>query len=234
MQKLKAYYTRRLGISLIALLCFITASAQNGSFGVKFGLNTSNFAGEVLVSESDDDTYRWTDRNNFGILVTYSKFDNLALTAEFNYVNKGSMFQSISQRNVLERNIRLSYLEVPIMAKKFFLTGEKVKPNVFTGPSFNFLFVALEDINEKSLAGLEIRNIDSYDVSNLYNPVELSWVIGFGVHYPITKAYWANLDFRFNGGITDITDNDNDAIGAEKVWTRQNTFTVNLAITIPY
>lgn len=215
------------------LLCLLlsgiiaTATAQTSSFGVKYGLNTSNFAGDLYVNESGDDTYKWINRENIGVSVTYSRSKTFALTFEFNYVNIGSDFQSITARNILERKIQLTYLEFPVLAKIFFLQGKKVKPNIFIGPSINFLFVAIEDIEERSLAGLLIREIKNKDVWNEYNPYELSLITGYGVNLSIGKGFWLNIDFRFSYGLTDITQNSN-------LTTKQNTFTVNTAVTIPY
>lgn len=103
---------KKLFFAAVLLLASQSMSAQSllsrFHFGVKAGVNTSNF------SDASFDTDILTGFHA-GAIVNFSITDNLSIQQEFLYSEQGAKIKNVFNSN--ERDLKLSYFSVPILVK---------------------------------------------------------------------------------------------------------------------
>ncbi|MFC1569984.1 porin family protein [bacterium] len=230
---------------LLFLVCsgiLSSASAQPFSFGIKYGLNTSRFTGDLAILSNADESYNDKNGYNFGVVLAYDLSESFTVAGEINYVKKGSIYQSIGETELLIKDIQLNYLEVPILVRFNFLKNLAIKPCIFMGPSFNFFksgaenkhWMSLKPPSDEDLIEYFLEEyvltvypseyyLEDYIVTDLYRSIELSVISGFGFQQTIKKDIQLNIDFRFHYGLTDIK--------KDLLLGNQKTLSVNMAIT---
>lgn len=186
-------YYRHLFLLLFSLFSFFSV-AQNTSIGIKGGLNLAD-----LAYENDLET-SFKPGLLVGGFITYSTDSGFGFGGELNYVMRGT--------ELVDQNITLNYLELPLYVKYFFgQPGEKLRPKVMLGPSLGFLLSADAATN---------------DVSENFETIDAGLMLAGGVNYSLGGGKWLNLDLRYTYGLTNISAFEN----APEVFNR------NLALTV--
>jgi len=115
---------KKILLSILAVVAFGTASAQDMKFGVKAGANFSNFTGDV---DSDGLTSFY-----IGGLVDFAVSEKFHVQPELLYSMEGA------------KDAEISFLRIPIMAKYYIAEGF----NLQAGPSIGFKVSADEGLDE--------------------------------------------------------------------------------------
>ncbi len=187
--------------------------AQTTSLGVRGGVNFSGMTGDNAPNSE------MKVGGNFGAFAEYSSASMWGVTAEINYMMKGTDIEEDNNTPVLFPNntnvIKLNYLNIPVYGNLFFGTG-KLRPKIFLGPSFNVLMQATATTESG----------DDIDLDDTIEGFELAAVGGVGLHYQFTNENWAILDVRYHWGISDIHNDDN-------VELTNQVLSVNLGFSFP-
>jgi hypothetical protein len=158
------------------------------SFGPEVGLNVTKFGGDE--SESD---YRTGIA--LGLGVTYSVQNTYGLTTKVLYSQRGAKNGDMK--------ISMKYIEVPIMGR-FFLNRDGVcRPNIFVGPSFNFLTGVSSKLNDGD-------NVEDKDFKDTYNTFDFGLTGGIGLNWLIGNETRIIIDGRYTHGLSDIAKSDSD------------------------
>ncbi len=188
-----------------AMLCFAlvltlgvnTIYAQPINFGLKGGLNFSNFGG--------DDAGTWDSRTGFsfgGFLVS-SFSDMFFIQPELIFTTKGATTTSTFETGDREtRQLKFSYLEFPILGKLVIpLSGSNLQPLLYAGPYMAF------KVSSKLHIEREISDTESsYDDARA---TDFGLVFGGGVGLPV-RANLIALEIRYNMGLTSFDDSDSN------------------------
>jgi hypothetical protein len=141
----------------------MTAQAQQTKFGIKGGINFSNFNDENFNDLVGADLNL---KSNSGLMV--GAFFNVAsgpfsIQPEVLYTQKGADFAGGG-------SVSLDYLEVPLLLKFVVLPGP-IQPNFFAGPYVGFVLESKADI-----AGI---NLDFQDDSQ----TDWGGILGVGINF---------------------------------------------------
>ncbi|WP_291118208.1 porin family protein [Flavobacterium sp. UBA6135] len=115
---------KKIMLSILAVVAFGTANAQDIKFGVKAGANFSNFTGDV---DSDGLTSFY-----IGGLVDFAVSEKFHVQPELLYSMEGA------------KDAEMSFVRIPIMAKYYVAEGF----NLQAGPSIGFKVSADDGLDE--------------------------------------------------------------------------------------
>lgn len=188
---------RKLMIAAIAVVGISATglAQQQVKFGPKAGVNLANLSG------MDD-----TDMKigfHVGAVAEIKFNDKFSLQPELLYSAQGTkidMSMDIPMIGKLEFEYKtnLDYINIPIMAKYYFVEGFSVE----AGPQVSFLIKA----EEKAKSDGESETLDIKDGLN-----SIDFGLGFGLAYDLPQGLFINA--RYNLGLTDIVkDNNGDAV----------------------
>lgn len=188
---------RKLMIAAIAVVGISATglAQQQVKFGPKAGVNLANLSG------MDD-----TDMKigfHVGAVAEIKFNDKFSLQPELLYSAQGTkidMSMDIPMIGKLEFEYKtnLDYINIPIMAKYYFVEGFSVE----VGPQVSFLIKA----EEKAKSDGESETLDIKDGLN-----SIDFGLGFGLAYDLSQGLFINA--RYNLGLTDIVkDNNGDAV----------------------
>lgn len=187
-------------IIALALGTVVSTQAQEDEirFGAKAGLNLATITG--------DGTDELSTRTSFhvGALVEIPISDKFAFQPELLFSNQGAKFEFNGATFTDESTIKLSYLNLPLMAKFYVAEGFSIQ----AGPQIGLLLSA-KDEGEDSIDG-EYED----DIKDELKGIDFG--LNFGLGYQLDMGLF--FDARYNLGLTDIADeraNDDD-------WSNQN------------
>ncbi|MFD2552309.1 porin family protein [Bizionia sediminis] len=177
----------------IAVIGFTQVSAQDFSYGVKAGLNIATLSGDDI--ENNDPKLGL----HIGATGEYMVTEKFAIQADLLYSMQGlkqSGFEEINfngetSRLDLESDVKLNYINLPIMFKYYITKGF----NVELGPQVGFLVSAKADVELKStssITGTETIKIDQ-DIKDQTKSVDFA--LAFGLGYKFDSGL--NLGARF-------------------------------------
>lgn len=172
-------------ISSITLCILITSSLMAGEFtgiGINLGYNSSTFAGNDIPGKGVSSQGGVA----IGGFVGYTFNQRFSLRQEVLFTIKGAKINTIG--DVYLSNLFM-YIELPLLAKMTFLSGQKVQPNIFIGPAFDLTIMATNDV-------AVLEDIRSYDLG-----------IVFGAGIDVWKI---SIDVRFNIGLLNFDQSDDD------------------------
>jgi hypothetical protein len=163
---------------------------RNDHYGIKGGMNMSNLSTDPAGLE-DADTLQ-----SFALGIWYGRPLNrqFSLLAEGLYSVKGDA-ESGDEYDV---STKVSYLDIPVLAKMGFMHGGPIQPSVFLGPS-----MAL-NLSAKSRFEGEGSEIE-VDVKDQMNTFDLGLVVGGGVEFPVGKRSFG-VELRYSKGLTNAVD----------------------------
>ena len=128
-----------------------------------------------------------------GGFITYSTESLLGFTAEVMYSGKGTSYDVGS----LKIRQNLHYVDIPLMARIFFNHTGALRPNLFIGPSLNFLVKAEGDVSNGTNNNTQLE-----DFTKDCNSFEFGGVAGLGLNIKTMGTQWLNFDVRYNMGFT--------------------------------
>ncbi|KIA99658.1 porin family protein [Flavobacterium sp. JRM] len=180
---------KKITLSIVAVLAFGFANAQEVKFGVKGGINLSTFTGDVENVSS-----------KVGFQV--GGFAEIKLTEKFSiqpellYSLQGAKIDQSEEGYRYESTEKFSYLNIPVMAKYY--VAEKF--SLEAGPQIGFLLSAKSDFTETddffgTTSGDE-------DVKDSYKSIDFG--VNFGAGYDFTENLSAGI--RYNLGLSNIAD----------------------------
>ena len=171
-------------LSLLALS--ISATAQT-KFGVKGGINVSNFTGDLPNSRSKIGFYA-------GGYATIKIDDKFAFQPELLYSAQGAKLKSVSANipqygNVLaDLQFNLSYINIPLMFKYYTSEGLSIE----AGPQIGLLVSAKADVIDRKI-----------NINDAFKSADFGLNVGLGYELP----NGVNFGARYSFGLTDINEN---------------------------
>lgn len=172
-----------------ALALVSQVQAQGGkvwSIGPEVGVNFSKYGRDAGPNDLKTGIVA-------GFFVTHSIVNNFGITAKFLLSQRGAQYATPSAPNVTTKQT-LNYLEVPILGR-FFLTSQgKFRPNLFVGPSFNFLLSGTNKVGDTD-PGFTKENYNSFD---------FGLTGGLGLNFAIADETRILLDARYVYGLSNI------------------------------
>ncbi len=178
---------KKLILSIIVSL-FIVANvlSQEIRFGVKGGLNISKFNSKTNAPFSEN-----TGRVGFhvGGLIEISLNEKFAIQPELLFSTQGSNINSG------ERELRLNYLQLPVMGKYKIVKGLSAE----AGPVLGYLLSAKFNGLVNSEDGRE-----TIDIKDGYKSVNVA--LGIGASYKLKSDIFFGL--RYNIGLSNINNED--------------------------
>lgn len=121
-------------LTTIAILAFGFANAQQTRFGVKGGLNITNFSGD-----NDSNALVGFQLGGFAEIKV---IERLSIQPELLFSTQGASFDAIGNNNDID--YKLNYINIPVLAK-FYITKQFT---VEAGPQLGFLVSAKRDGND--------------------------------------------------------------------------------------
>lgn len=153
---------KRLIISLFLIFLIINPRLR-GEVSIKPGFKLGGGASTIFGL----DTYLQSWQPSFcaGIFVELNVWNRLAVAAELNFVRKGSLYRLDSDGLEYRENYLFDYLEVPVLAKYYILSGRRPEFYIYAGPSVAFnlkarLKATFDDLEET----VEVDNLRGTDL----------------------------------------------------------------------
>lgn len=166
---------KKVFIAFVCATSLLSAKAQV-KFGVKAGVNISNFTGDVSENKSKLSL-------NAGAYAKIPLFASFSLNPEVLFSGEGSKFDEGS----IDVKYNTNYINVPVLFQYNHASGFFAH----TGPQIGFL------IGAKAKA-----DGNSQDIKELFKKTNVSWAVGAGY---ITKlGIGANI--RYNLGLANVID----------------------------
>ncbi|MBS7232296.1 PorT family protein [Flavobacterium psychroterrae] len=173
-------------LSAVAVMAFMSVSAQETRFGVKAGANLSTFGGDAEDAKS-------LVGFQVGGFAEIKLTDKFAIQPEILFSTQGAKSEESGLGYSYEDKILLSYLNIPVMAKYY--VAEKF--SVEAGPQIGFLLSA-KDKYEFSDNGMS--DSGKQDVKDNYESIDFG--VNFGAGYDFTENLSVGL--RYNLGLSNI------------------------------
>jgi hypothetical protein len=194
--------------SLVCTLAVLTIAAGVGTaradgprveFGIRAGLNLASVNGDDASFDnvSPENRVAFSGGLFAGIRVT----PNFLIQPEVLYTEKGARYEAAGE----EAEIRLDYVEVPVLLKGRFGSGG-VKPIAFVGPA-----VAFKVSGKAEFQGEEE---DIEDVKS----VDIGIVFGAGLDLAVGSGAFT-IDARYTLGLTTFADSPDPDDVKNGVWT---------------
>jgi opacity protein-like surface antigen len=189
--KKKVKKMKRIILTVMTVMAFGFANAQDVKFGAKGGLNISNFSG-------DTDGLDLKSRVGFNVggFVEIKLSDKLTIQPELLYSTQGAKADNaeVELNNAVytaDVEFNLSYINIPVMFKYY--VAEKF--NIEAGPQIGFLTSAK---TKTSVVGFNGSN--EQDVKDIFESIDFGLNLGAG--YDFTEHFSAGV--RYNLGLSNI------------------------------
>ncbi|WP_264534891.1 porin family protein [Flavobacterium sp. N1736] len=177
---------KRIILSAIAIMAFGFTNAQETKFGLKGGLNISNFSGDT---EGID--FKSRIGFNIGAFVEIKLSDKFAIQPEVLYSTQGATaddFADFETGITGDVAFKLNYINIPVMFKYY--VAEKF--NIEAGPQIGFLTSAKTTTTLNGYSGEH-----DMDVKDSFESVDFG--LNLGAAYDFTEHFSAGL--RYNLGL---------------------------------
>lgn len=175
-------------LSAVAVMAFMSVSAQETRFGVKAGANLTTFTGDV----EDLDSKVGFHVGGFAEIKLTDKF---AVQPEILFSTQGAKEKESSPFGSFEYKTNLSYLNIPVMAKYY--VAEKF--SLEAGPQIGFLLSAKAKFDGGGESGDE-------DIKDGLKSIDFG--VNFGAGYDFTEN--VSVGLRYNLGLSNISDSEGD------------------------
>ncbi|MFQ6008260.1 MAG: porin family protein [Candidatus Zixiibacteriota bacterium] len=196
-------------LAFIIMLSVSSAAQANVDIGLKGGASLARFKGQNIL-------YNVDTKNGFtvGGLLTVNVNDYLAIQPEILFVQKGTngsvsafefSFQGIRYHEGYWED-RLSYLEVPVLAKLTIPVEAKVEPALFVGPFFAIKLKAEEkwESTFSDSNGVFLEHSSGIaDISDRFNDVDIGVAVGGDLKFNVRFAK-VFVDVRYTLSLTHI------------------------------
>jgi len=190
----------------LALFCFTQVFSQDTRFGVRGGLNLSNF----FADEPDDTNLR--PGFNIGITTKSSLLDEmLYLQAELGYSTKGARVEG----DLGEASLNLGYIDVPVLLSLSFANTINLEGGVYAGYLVN-----------TSISGESSNGISFSEEIDRDNFKKLDYGIVGGANIELSPI---TIGVRYNNGLQNIMDEEVASILGSDV--RNSVFQLYVALS---
>jgi len=182
---------KKIILSSLLVLAVSFTYAQKAEFGVKGGLNSSNFSGDT-----DGTDFKSRVGFNVGVFAAIKLSEKITLQPEILYSTQGAKAENVTAPvdDILftgDIKFNLSYINVPVMIKYYVAD----KFNLEAGPQIGFLTSAK---TSTKLDGYS-QSFDD-DAKKYFESVDFG--LNFGAGYDFTKNVSAGV--RYNLGLSNI------------------------------
>lgn len=183
------------GIALVALLAVVYSTKLNAqtSVGVKGGYSASTFRG------NDAKDVDWQSGFAGGLFVNVYVFDFFTIQPELLFRQRGA--RSSNETFNIDQNVRLSYMDVPVLFKLRIPIAETFYPHIYAGPQFSYNIKGDYEISGGGITAsreLDVRKVD------------FGGVMGVGLDLVIDRLF-LTADFRYGIGALNIDKSENSA-----------------------
>lgn len=175
-------------LAVVAVMSFAFANAQDVKFGLKGGINLSNFTGDIEDASSKVGF-------QVGGFAEFKLSDKFAIQPELLYSTQGAKYKESEVNYLYKETINMGYLNVPVMAKYYVID----KLSIEAGPQIGFLLSA-KDKWEETYLGEKYSGKES--IKDSFKTVDFSLNVGAG--YDFTENVSAGI--RYNFGVSNISD----------------------------
>lgn len=179
-------------LTTFMILSVTGVQAQDVSFGIKGGVNFSNFSGD------DADMLETDGRTGFhlGLIAEIMFTENLGVQPEVLYSSQGakSDFQMDDEffGSLSIDEFKLDYISIPVLLKYYFIEGLSLE----VGPQFSF--VANSEV-EGSVDGVS----STEDFDDETESFDFGGALGLGYELPIGLLFQGRYVMGFNDVYTD-------------------------------
>jgi len=206
-------------------VAFLTVSlaAVNAQQGFHFGYKVAPQSTWMFNSDNSDNAhfrYVSTWGVSHGLNLAYFFKPTVGVGFDLLFSRQGQKFQEYKETDYTNR-LTLRYFKLPILLH---FSSDPEQPVMFTGqfgPQFAFLTKGELEVNELGTM-IPPRIPATYDVKDLYAPVNIGWVLGFGLGTNFGTDFLAmTLQLRFDFAFTDAEDKpevSNDSDAYSKAW----------------
>lgn len=161
------------------------------NWGIKAGMNTSDFNGEDTVNSEVREDF------SGGIFLNYRFNGRWALQPEFIFNKKGADLEpGLTGENGMAR-YEFGYLNIPVLAKLYIPVGSLLSPNLYAGPE-----IGLKVYGESNNSDIDGELKD--------NEFGLAFGAGLDINVgssPENLLRTVGLDVRYSLGLTNVFDN---------------------------
>lgn len=174
-----------------------TASALDFGAGPLVGINLANASADEPEGMSLET--EMLTRFAFGARAEFGVTSPFSLLLEPQYLQRGASEKFSALGFSTEADVRLNYLELPILAKAKF-GSMKTHAYAFAGPSLGLF------LNGEAESEGETNDVDSVSAFNV------SGDVGVGGAFQVQEFIYLNADVRYSHGFTSASDakDDND------------------------
>ncbi len=193
----------------------------NGSFNTTWILNQNNYGtlaafSTPIVKQSEMD-YKPTWGGNGGIVLGYNGDKNWGVQMEVQYNATGQKYEDNFQgpatipegtfgsgggRVNVKRDVKLSYIQIPVMAKFTSNKGYVAKAYVMLGPQFGIRLTASEEVK---VAGYVYSTEPlAYTSKEKFQTFDVGLVVQTGADIYATDNLYFNAGITIYGGLYDI------------------------------
>ncbi len=186
---------KRTLISLCILLFFLSSTvfAQLPfRLGIKGGLNIANLSFDPALPTGNDNKARTGFLG--GAMVEFNIAPWFAIQVEPTYITKGCKLTT--NNSSYEVNVKLNYLEIPVLLKLKIPSPGKINPYIIAGPSIGFRLSA----NTETPAG-------EFDVKNETQSTDFALDFGAGAGIYIAPFIDLVIDARYSLGLSNLLNN---------------------------
>ena len=189
------------------------AQFDQTTFGAKAGFTAYSLTADNGSSETSDLRLGWT----IGVFANVPLSPMFDFQPELSFIQKGGQ-DSFSEGGLnIDSNTILNYIEIPLLVRYNIPLETEVLPYITAGPTFGYLVGA--DVKVESDGSSATTSIK--DDLNAIN-VGVSLGLGLGLRQ-------FSLDYRYEFGLTDLS--DNDGMFGSDATLKTNGFTVTLGYT---
>ena len=193
---------KKIILTVMAIFAVGAAKAQEIKYGVKAGLNLSTLTGDVAY-------YDVKSKAGFhvGGFAEFKITDKFAVQPELLYSTQGGKISFSSSDDFSytndKRDIKLGYLNLPVMAKYYIIPGLSVE----AGPQVGFLLSAKNEYQIYSSVSEDLSGSGEEDIKDDSKSVDFGFNLGAG--YEFTENIFVQA--RYNLGLSSINeDSDSD------------------------
>ena len=182
---------KKIILSTLFVLAFGFTYAQKAEFGIKGGLNSSNFSGNT-----EDMNFKPRVGFNVGAFAAIKLSEKVTLQPEILYSTQGAKAENVNAdvngvNYTADIDFNLSYINVPVMFKYYVAD----KFNLEAGPQIGFLTSA-----ETSTKVDGFNQTVDQDAKEYLESVDFGF--NFGAGYDFTEKIFAGI--RYNIGLSNV------------------------------
>ena len=196
------HYLCCLLLPIFLLIGSETASAQQITGGLKFGLTHTTFSGNLIAGET---TWESVTGIAGGLTSEWHLIGGLSLVGEILYLRMGAKTEILEGSSPYLLTSRSAYLSSPILVQYRFRSSRVIRPRIFIGGAALILLesaIILESRTDGQIFIEEDESIKSFD----YGPMA-----GLGLDFYLSSQR-LSLETRYYRGQRDVTKPASDIV----------------------